>query len=123
MLSVGSFQLLWSLKTVPSALMCIWRIIWDRLPTRANLVRRGVQLGCALCPLCREDVESVQHLFCTCKVTQKVWDSCEKWMGRVTVRHKSIPIHFQSFHLRDQRKSVNRAWKGMLIVVVIEERW
>jgi len=88
------------------------------LPTRVNLVRRGVQLGCTLCPLCREDVESAQHMFCTCKVTQKVLDLCEKWIGRVTVRHESIPIHFQSFHLMDQRKSVNRAWKGMWVAVV-----
>jgi len=35
-------------------------------------------------------------------------------------QHESIPIHFQSLHLRDERKSVNRAWKEMWVAVVIE---
>jgi len=39
------FQLLWSLKVVPSAKVCGLRLLLDRLPTRSNLVRRGVQLG------------------------------------------------------------------------------
>jgi len=39
-----TFQALWSLKFAPSALMCAWRLLLDRLPTRSNLVRRGVQL-------------------------------------------------------------------------------
>jgi len=63
------FQLLWSLKIPPSTIVCAWRILLDRLPTRANLGRRGVQLGNACCPLCHEGVEPTQHLFSSCKVT------------------------------------------------------
>jgi len=70
--------------------------------------------------LCREHIENAQHLFCTCKVTQKVWDLCERWTGRLTIRHESIPIHFQSYHLTDHRNSVNRAWKGVWVAIVTE---
>jgi len=97
MSSLEYFQLLWSLKITPSALVWAWRILWDRLPTRVNLVRRGVLLGCTLCPMCRERLENAQHLFCTCKVAQKVWDLCERWIGKVTVRHESIPSTFKAF--------------------------
>ena len=90
MLSLESFQLLWILKVVPLVLVCVWRILWDRLSTRVNLVRRGVRLGCILCPMCREHVENAQYLFCTCKVTQKVWDMCERWIGRITVKHDPL---------------------------------
>jgi len=41
----------------------------------------------ALCPLCRDEVENAQHLLCTCKVTQRVWDLCERWIRSVTTRH------------------------------------
>ena len=37
-----------------------------------------------------------------------------------TVRHKSILIHFQGFHLRDHRNSMNKAWKGVWVAVVME---
>ena len=40
-----TFHVLWSLKVAPSALVCAWRLLLDRLPTRSNLARRGVQLG------------------------------------------------------------------------------
>jgi len=109
MSSLECFQLLWSLKILSSALVCAWRILWDKLPARDNLVRRGVPMGCILCPLFREHLENAQHLFCTCKVIQKVWDLCERWIGRVTIRHESIPIHFQSYHLTDHKNNVIRA--------------
>jgi len=123
MSSLECFQLLWSLKIAPSALVWAWRILWDRLPTRVNLVRRGVLLVCTLCPMCQERLENAQHLFCTCKIAQKVWDLCERWIGRVTVRHESIPIHFQSFHLTDHRNSVNKAACKGVWVAVVREIW
>jgi len=88
------FQLLWSLKVVPSAKVCAWRLLLDRLQTRSNLVRRGVQLGNVQCPLRQYGVESAQHLFNTCKVAHKVWDHSERWVGNVTVRHESTLLHF-----------------------------
>jgi len=39
------FQSLWSLKIVPSTIVCAWRLLMDRLPTISNLVKRGMQLG------------------------------------------------------------------------------
>jgi len=48
----GIFQLLWSLKVAPSATVCAWRILLDRLPTRANLAKRGIQIGNEWCPMC-----------------------------------------------------------------------
>ena len=62
----------------------------------------------ALCPLCRDEVENAQHLLCTCKVTQRVWDLCERWIGSVTTRHVSIPFNFLSFYLMGLTHRVNR---------------
>jgi len=108
MLNPEVLQMLWSLKIAPSALVCVWRIVLDRLPTRANLVRRRVQLGNAWCSLCWEGTENAQHLFSTYKVAQRVWHSCKRWVRSVVVRHESVPIRFQSFYLTGYRNSVNR---------------
>jgi len=77
------FRLLWSLKIVPLAIICAWTLLLDRLPTRVNLARRGIQVGNVCCPLCNDGVESTQHLFSTCRVAQSVWDQCERWIGNV----------------------------------------
>jgi len=114
------FQLLWTLKIVPSAAVCAWRLLLDRLPTRLNLAKRGMQLTDLPCPLCQEYEESGQHLFTTCKVAQNVWDQCKRWVGNVNVRHESITIHFQSFGLVSWRQCVNLAWKEMWVAIVTE---
>jgi len=74
MQSSESFKCLWSLSVAPSAIVCAWRILLNRMPTRLNLARRGVQLANLLCPLCQDGVESIDHLFNTCIVVQQVWD-------------------------------------------------
>jgi len=72
------FQLLWSTKITPSAIVCAWRLLLDRLPTRYNLARRGVQVGNMQCSLCLEGLETAQHLFNTCIMAQQVWDQCDR---------------------------------------------
>jgi len=116
----GIFQLLWSLKIAPSVTVFAWRILLDRLPTRANLARREGQVGNVWCPMCQEGIETTQHLFTTCKVTQKVWDLCDRWVGNVTVGHNVITAHFQSFRLLSQSQRVNKVWKGMWVATVSE---
>jgi len=68
------FRLLWGLKIAPSAIICAWRLLFDRLPTRVNLARREIQVGNMCCPLCSGDIETAQHLFSTCRVAQNIWD-------------------------------------------------
>jgi len=87
MQSIVSFKMLWSLSVAPSAIVSTWRILLDRLPTRLNLARRGVQLVNLLCPLCLDGDESTDHLFNTCRVVQQVWDQCDRWIRKVGVRH------------------------------------
>ena len=62
------FKLLWTLNIVLSTVVCAWRLLLDRLPTRFNLAKRGMQLTNLSCPLCQEYEESGQHLFTMCKV-------------------------------------------------------
>jgi len=115
-----TFQVLWSLKVAPSALVCAWRLLLDRLPTRSNLARRGVQLESVQCPLCQEHVETAKHLFNTCRVARQVWDMCDRWVGNMVVRHESTSVNFQGYYLLSQRKGVNRVWKGMWVAIVSE---
>ena len=66
------FKMLWSLKITPSAAVCVWRLLLDRLPTKYNLAKRDLQMANLSCLLCLECDETGQHLFVECKVAQKV---------------------------------------------------
>ncbi|GKV49682.1 hypothetical protein SLEP1_g56420 [Rubroshorea leprosula] len=71
-------------KMVPSKVGFFgWRLYLDRLPTRWNLRKRGVVLqgDGMVCGLCKEGVEDVNHLFCTCKVAWLGWVKVFKWWG------------------------------------------
>ncbi|GJS60496.1 RNA-directed DNA polymerase, eukaryota, reverse transcriptase zinc-binding domain protein [Tanacetum coccineum] len=53
----------WS-KVLPIKLtVFLWRMFLDKLPTRANLSIRSLDIPCTLCPNCKVGVETSNHLF------------------------------------------------------------
>ncbi|GKE34937.1 RNA-directed DNA polymerase, eukaryota, partial [Tanacetum coccineum] len=48
----------------------VWRARLDCLPSRSNLVRRGVALDSVTCPLCHAFVEDIQHVLFRCDIAQ-----------------------------------------------------
>jgi len=114
------FQMLWNLKAAPLALFLVWRVLWNRIPTRANLAVRGVQLVSTTCSMCNMYEESVDHLFLNCDIARKVWDNYDKWIDNTTVRPHSILNHFQSFYLMKLNNKSNLVWLGVWVAVVWE---
>ncbi|KAH1206093.1 Serine/threonine-protein phosphatase 7 [Glycine max] len=70
---------LWVLKIPPRADMFSWRLFRDRLPTRANLLRRNVVLQQTMCPLCGNHQEEAGHLFFHCRMTIGLWWEFMSW--------------------------------------------
>ncbi|KAL8549553.1 hypothetical protein ACS0TY_008403 [Phlomoides rotata] len=59
------FKLIWKNFAPSKVIAHAWRLLWDRLPTKSNLCRRGVlgrnsDLNCCLC---RQETETGKHLF------------------------------------------------------------
>ncbi|CAJ2638124.1 unnamed protein product [Trifolium pratense] len=66
----------------------LWRLGKNILPTRANLVRKGVQIE-NLCPQCHSAPETIDHLFLHCHLTQLTWFASQLG-ARVP---QSVPVH------------------------------
>ncbi|GJX17003.1 RNA-directed DNA polymerase, eukaryota [Tanacetum coccineum] len=49
-----------------------WRARQDCLPTRVNLIRRGITIESSLCPVCSVCEEDVCHIFFRCDLAQLV---------------------------------------------------
>ena len=72
----------WWLNIVPiKTNIFIWRVIQNRLPTRANLYKRGVSIPSQLCALCNRAEETGNHLFLECSTAVEVQAHLHNWWG------------------------------------------
>nr|GEW48110.1 hypothetical protein [Tanacetum cinerariifolium] len=53
--------------------MFLWRLKLNKLPSRVNLDRRGIEISSLLCPLCLGDFETVNHSFFNCDMAKGLW--------------------------------------------------
>ncbi|GKB21604.1 RNA-directed DNA polymerase, eukaryota [Tanacetum coccineum] len=56
-----------------------WRVCLDKLPTRANISLRGMDIPSIACPLCNLAVESTSHIFFACPLARQVWRKFLIW--------------------------------------------
>ncbi|KAI3812463.1 hypothetical protein L1987_17173 [Smallanthus sonchifolius] len=56
-----------------------WRSELNRIPTKDALRKRGIVTGDDLCPLCRSEEETVEHLFTSCLVASILWQKISMW--------------------------------------------
>ncbi|GJY23411.1 RNA-directed DNA polymerase, eukaryota, reverse transcriptase zinc-binding domain protein [Tanacetum coccineum] len=59
----------------------VWRADKDSLAARCNIDRRNIDLHSVLCPMCEEDVESLDHLMGRCSWSRSIWNFIFKWWG------------------------------------------
>ena len=57
----------------------VWRARRDCLPTRVNLIRRGITLESCLCPLCHSEEEDINHVLFRCEVAQIIVRRICRW--------------------------------------------
>jgi len=75
-----------------------WRLLRDRLPTKANLIRRGViSPEAGLCVSGCGTLESAQHLFLSCSTFATLWPMVRDWIGFLGVDTNVMTDHFVQF--------------------------
>jgi hypothetical protein len=81
------FSSIWESPTPSKIVAFSWQLLYDRLPTKENLHRRGVldqdvDVNCVWCGLAPE---STKHLFLHCNTAHWVWYEIFKWLGVLIV--------------------------------------
>ncbi|GAU28492.1 hypothetical protein TSUD_294950 [Trifolium subterraneum] len=97
----SAYHLLTFQDSVPlNVSILAWRLLRDRLPTKANLVTRGILSPEAhFCVSGCGAVESAQHLFLSCSTFGHLWALVSYWVGSPLVDSHTIPDHFSQFTL------------------------
>ncbi|XP_045802968.1 uncharacterized protein LOC123896645 [Trifolium pratense] len=90
--------LIWHRQVPLKVSICAWRLLRDRLPTKANLVTRGIlSTEAHFCVFGCGEVESAQHLFLYCSSLGPLWSLVSSWIGSSSVTAQTLPEHFVQF--------------------------
>jgi len=91
---VDIFKCLWHLKIPPKVAFLVWRVLYDRLPTKNNLYKRKIRLNNNdyAFTFCLE--EHVSNLFFTCKFTYRIWRRWYNLLGFSSTLPKNAAGHF-----------------------------
>ncbi|KAL5141435.1 Clustered mitochondria protein [Glycine soja] len=92
-----TFKIIWKLKIPPRAAVFSWRLFKDKLPTRANLLRRNVSIQEVECPLCGYEHKEAGHLFFNCKMIIGLWWESMRWIQAVGPLSASPASHFVQY--------------------------
>ncbi|GJS58306.1 RNA-directed DNA polymerase, eukaryota [Tanacetum coccineum] len=105
-------------KSIPIKInVFAWKVYLDRLPTRLNLMKRGILVPSLLCPVCNADHEDMSHLLFSCSLANEVVRLVCRWWNltwsplvqRPYPRHPNLqgqqlqadPIDYHHLHLLD----------------------
>lgn len=82
------WKAIWKLKAAPRTRMLMWAILFNKIPTGTNLIKRSFH-GPFWCHLCRSNEEDTEHIFLTCPVVTEHWSlllshipSLKRWLGQ-----------------------------------------
>jgi len=93
-----SLELVWHKQFPLKVTVFAWRLIRDRLPTKANLAMRGViTADDSVCVSGCGHVETARHLFLLCTVFASLWQHVCEWIGFVGVDSNNISDHLVQF--------------------------
>ena len=74
--NIEVFVDLWKMKVSNKVQHFVWRLVWDKLPTRKNLRKGNVDLEDDKCLLCLTQQEDVSHIFLHCPTVLPMWWEC-----------------------------------------------
>ncbi|KAK2369885.1 hypothetical protein QL285_082984 [Trifolium repens] len=75
-------DLIWHKQVPLKVSVLAWRLLYNRLPTRDNLVRRHIiAYDAQLCVIGCGGVKTAHHLFMSCPVLASLWCLVRNWVG------------------------------------------
>ncbi|XP_045802373.1 uncharacterized protein LOC123895953 [Trifolium pratense] len=91
-------NLIWHSQVTLKVSIFAWSLLRDRLPTRVNLVTRGVLSPTAhTCVFGCGAAESAHHLFISCNTVGSLWDLFRSWIDIPLVDFTTLHDHFVQF--------------------------
>jgi hypothetical protein len=107
-------------SAVPSKVSAFaWQLLLDRVPTKDNLVKRGLMHGGEdMCSLCGLDVETTRHLFLHCRFAAAVWYALNRWLGVVVVSPGDVLTSYGMLVGSGMNKKIRKGYSSVWLAYV-----
>ncbi|GAU25491.1 hypothetical protein TSUD_218630 [Trifolium subterraneum] len=116
--------LIWHKQVPLKVSICAWQLLRDRLPTRKNLVSRGIISPEAhFCVSGCGGIESTQNLFFTCGTFGSLWSVVRFWIGFSSVDHQNPPGHFLQFVSALGERRARRSFMQLIWLACVWVLW
>nr|GEV56720.1 RNA-directed DNA polymerase, eukaryota [Tanacetum cinerariifolium] len=112
----GGSETIWNHFLQKKINIFIWRALRDRLPTRWNLSRKGIDLDTLSCPIYDSSIETSNHTLWFCSLATSIWYKVFAWLDIDTPCHAHIQDIYEKqtvifyifvvFSLENRRKLV-----------------
>ena len=120
-LSQGMFahaNIVWRSLTPPKSELLLWFLMVGKLNTLDRLKRFNIRPDMdSICVLCKQEEESINHLFCYCPFTWNVWSAVLSWWGVTWVFPNSPRLAFESWIGVKGTKEQKKCWISWFYVV------
>jgi hypothetical protein len=109
------FKKLWSSPAPSKIIAFSWQLLYDRLPSKRNLYRRGAGhlLENQNCVWCIDGQETGNHLFLHCRFAQAVWREICNWLCLDPLVPQNLFVLFHIFFGGAGNKKIR---KGFLLI-------
>ncbi|GKV48452.1 hypothetical protein SLEP1_g55265 [Rubroshorea leprosula] len=107
--------------SIPSKVAAFnWKVLLDRIPTKLNLLKRGVikEEEERKCVLCEEEEEDSSHLFLKCKIVKWLWRACANWWGIKVELQNECKKTFQLFGVWTKKSHKREGWDCIWSAVI-----
>jgi hypothetical protein len=98
------FDQIWESPAPSKVIAFSWQLLYDRIPTRNNLVNRRILAPDAArdCVECVGCAETSMHLFLHCSSAISIWYDLFRWLGIVVVIPPSLYVIFEVFRVANK---------------------
>ncbi|KAK2377022.1 hypothetical protein QL285_077753 [Trifolium repens] len=117
-------NLIWHPQVRLKVSVFAWRLLRDKLPTKTNLVTRGILSTAAhLCVSGCGEAESAHHLFISCGTFGSLWALVRSWIGIPPVEFTSLRDHFVQFTFSAGVSRARRSFLQLIWLVCVWVVW
>jgi hypothetical protein len=101
-----------------------WRVLLNRIATKANLDLRHVlpMEGSLSCEFCGGSEESAIHLFLHCELASAVWLELMRWVGGEYLIPPNLFIHWECWRAAGRNKKIRKG-RGLIWLATLWALW
>ncbi|XP_071688566.1 uncharacterized protein [Rutidosis leptorrhynchoides] len=91
----------------------IWRVRQNRIPVRTKLEKRGIDLDSLRCPVCDNDIETVDHILLHCSFAKDVWNMVYRWWNIGNMSHLNLERMFCGIKYLNRPNISSKVWQAI----------